>query len=42
MTPRENCYIFGYKGQNEIYQDVVDREHTLISVVKFLEPEGET
>ena len=26
MTPRENCYISGYEGPNEIYQDVLDME----------------
>ena len=40
-TPRENCYILGYKGPNEISQDVPDREHNLISMVKFSGLEGE-
>ena len=40
-TPRDNCYISGYKAPNEIYQDVLDMEWTLISVVKFLDPKGE-
>ena len=39
--PRENCYISGYKGSNEIYQDVPNRVRTLIYVVKFLDPEDE-
>ena len=33
-TPRENCYILGYKGPNGISQDVLDRAQTAISVVK--------
>ena len=41
-TPRDNCYISGYEGPNEILQDVIDRAWTLILVVKCLEPEGET
>ena len=41
-TPRENCYILGYKGPNEISQDVPEREHIAISLVKILDPEGET
>ena len=31
----------GYEGPNEIYQDVIDREKTLISMVKILDPEVE-
>ena len=42
MTPRENCYISSYKGPNEISEDVLEREQTLISLVKFLDPEDET
>ena len=42
MTPMENCNILGYKYPNEIFQDVPDRERTIISVVKILDPEGET
>ena len=41
-TPRENCYILGYEGPNEISQDVPDREQNLIYVVKVLDLEGET
>ena len=41
-TPRENFYILGYKGPNEIAQDVSDRERTVLSVVSILDPEGET
>ena len=33
-TPRENCYISGYKGPNEISLDFLDREQTVIFVVK--------
>ena len=40
-TPRENCYILGYKGPNEISQDVIEREWTILYVVKLLDPEGE-
>ena len=42
MTPREYCYISGYKGPNEISQDVPYRGRDLIFVVKFSDPEGET
>ena len=41
-TPRENCYISEYEGQNEIYLDVPDRARTVLSVVKISNPEGET
>ena len=41
-TPRENCYISGYKGPNEISQDVSKRENNLISMVKVSDLEGET
>ena len=40
--PRENCYILGYKSPNGISQDFIDREWTFLSVVKFLDTEGET
>ena len=40
-TPRENCYISGYKSPNEISQDVAGRAHTIVSVVRFLDPECE-
>ena len=40
--PRENCYILGYEGPNEILQNVTDREQPIISVIKFSNPEGET
>ena len=39
---RENFYILGYGGPNEIPQDFPDREQTLILVVKVLDLEGET
>ena len=42
MTPRENCYISGYKGPNEIYKDVPKREWNLISLVSVSDPEEET
>ena len=42
MTPRENRNILGYKDPNKILQDVPDREWTLISVVKFSDPDDET
>ena len=41
-TPRENCYILGYKLPNEISKDVPNREQTVISMVKFSDPEGQT
>ena len=42
MTSRENCYILGYVGPNEILQDVLDRAQTVISMIKVSDPEGET
>ena len=42
MTPRDNCNISGYRYPNEILQDVLDRAWTILSVVKFSDPEGET
>ena len=42
MTPRENCYSSGYKGPNEIFQYVLDREHTFIYVVNVSDPDDET
>ena len=42
MTPRENFYISGYKGPNEISQDVLEMEWNLLSVIKFSDPEDET
>ena len=42
MTPRDNCYISVYEGPNEIYQDVPNREQTVLYVVKVSYPEGET
>ena len=42
MKTWENCYILGYKGPNEISQDVPDREQNLHFVLKFSEFEGET
>ena len=42
MKPRENCYILGYEGPNEISQDFIDREQTLIPVVKVSDPYDET
>ena len=41
-TPRENCYISGYEGPNEISQDVPDRAHNLIFLVKVSDPDDET
>ena len=37
-TPRENCYISGYEGPNEISQDVPDMARNLIYMVKFSYP----
>ena len=37
-TPRENFYISGYEGQNEISQDVPERERPEIYVVIVLDP----
>ena len=42
MTPGENCYILGYKGPNEIYEDVPEMEYTLISLIQILYPKDET
>ena len=41
-TPRENCYISGYEGPNEISQDVPERAQTVLSMVNVSHPEGET
>ena len=41
-TPWEHFYNSGYKGPNEILQDVLEREQTIISVVKVSYPENET
>ena len=41
-TPRDNRYISGYEGPNEIYQDVTDKSWTLIYVVKVSNPDDET
>ena len=41
-TPRENCYISGYEGPNEISQDVPDRACTVLYVVKVSDPDDET
>ena len=41
-TPRENCYISGYEGPNEISQDVPDRAQIALSVVKVSDPDDET
>ena len=42
MTPWDNFYILGYKGPNEISQYVQYSSQTLISMVKFSDPECET
>ena len=41
MTPGENCYILGCKGPNEIYEDVIEKAQTVISVLIVLDPEDE-
>ena len=38
----ENCYISGYEGPNEIYQDVPEREWTVIYMVKVSDTKAET
>ena len=40
--PRENFYISGYQGPNEILQDVPDSVWTLLSMIKNLDLKGET
>ena len=42
MTPMENFYIYGYKGEHEFLQDVPNRAWNLLSMVKFLDPDDET
>ena len=42
MTPRENCNILGYSYPNKILKDVLDREQTIIYLVKFSYLEVET
>ena len=41
-TPRENWYMLGYEGPNEISQGVLDRERTLIYLVNILDLDDET
>ena len=41
-TPGENFYISGYKGQNEIYEDVPERKWNVLFVVEYSDPEDET
>ena len=41
MTPGENFYILGYKGPNEIPEDVSESEWPLHSVVCVSDPEYE-
>ena len=41
-TPKENCYMSSYKGPNEIYEDFIEREWNLISMVDVSDPEDET
>ena len=38
----DNFYISGQEGSNQISQYFLDREHTLIFVVRFSDPEDET
>ena len=40
--PSENFYILGYQSPTEIYQYVTKREHTVHSVLEYLDPEDET
>ena len=40
-TPRENCYILGYEGPNEISQDFPYRGWNVLFVVKVSNPKGE-
>ena len=41
MTPRENCYISGYEGPDEISQDVPGRARIVRSMVNISDLEGE-
>ena len=41
-TPRENCYISGYNGSNENFEDVIERAWTAISMVEISNPEDKT
>ena len=41
-TPGTNWYILAYKGPNEIYDNVLERERTIISVVRVSDLEYET
>ena len=41
-TPWENFDISGFKGPNEIYEDFLEREWNLISMVHVSDPEDET
>ena len=37
----ENCYILGYKGPNEISEDVPEREQNVLSMVHVSDSEYE-
>ena len=37
----ENCYILGYKGLNENYEDFPERERNLISMARVSDLEDE-
>ena len=41
MTPRDNCYILGYRGPNRILEDVPEISWNFLSVVWISEPEDE-
>ena len=42
MTPRDNFYISGSKGTNEILKDFLERAWTVLSVFQVSDPEDET
>ena len=37
-TPRENCYISGYEGPNEIYEYFLEIAQNIISLVQISDP----
>ena len=41
-TPRDNCFISGYEGPNESFQDFPNKAWNLISMVKLSDPDDET
>ena len=41
-TPGENCYILGYKGPKEMFEDFIERAWTVNFVFQVSYPKDET